>query len=156
MNPTLYQFLITLHSIGRWIMLVLLLVTIFKSLTAGEKPFTSFEKKAGLWLMITTDIMLLVGIILWLGGNWGLQQIQTTGMSAVMENDVSRFFVAEHTTAMVVAVILIHIGKAQSKKNISNRFKHQRTFWFYLIALLVILISIPWPFRETGMGRGWI
>jgi hypothetical protein len=56
---------------------------------------------------------------------------------------------------MLIAIILIHIGKMQSKRNITDRAKHKRTFIFYLVALLVILASIPWPFREVGADRGW-
>jgi hypothetical protein len=52
-------------------------------------------------------------------------------------------------------VVLMHIGKAQGKKQLSDRAKHRRTMIFYLLALLIILASIPWPFREVGAGRGW-
>jgi hypothetical protein len=63
--------------------------------------------------------------------------------------------VVEHLAGMLIAIILIHIGKAQGRKAISDRAKHRRTMIFYLLALLIILASIPWPFREIGVGRGW-
>jgi hypothetical protein len=56
---------------------------------------------------------------------------------------------------MLIAIILLHIGKAQGKKRISDKAKHRRTLIFYFLALLIILASIPWPFREIGADRGW-
>jgi L-asparagine transporter-like permease len=56
---------------------------------------------------------------------------------------------------MLIAIILIHIGKAQGKKRISDKAKHKRTLLFYVLALLIILASIPWPFRQVGAGSHW-
>jgi hypothetical protein len=33
--------------------------------------------------------------------------------------------------------------------------KFRRSFWLFLFALIIILVTIPWPFR-TGVGRPWI
>ena len=77
------------------------------------------------------------------------------GMGEVMKDPNSRFFVVEHFAGMLVAIILIHIGKAQAKKRIGDKAKHRRTLIFYLLALLIILASIPWPFRQVGAGSQW-
>jgi hypothetical protein len=39
-----------------------------------------------------------------------------------------------------------------SKKNISDTDKFRKAFWLFLIALIVILVTVPWPFREV-VGR---
>jgi hypothetical protein len=153
---SLYNGLVQVHSIGRWILLLLLLVAVFKSATAGNRPFTSGDRKTGLFLTITADLMLLIGLYLWFAGPWGYQLIETKGMSEVMKDPYNRFYAVEHQIGMLIAIILLHIGKAQSKKNLTDRAIHRRTFIFYFLALLVILASIPWPFREIGEGRGWV
>ena len=156
MNNGFYTGLLHLHSFGRWIILVLLLVAIFRSATAGNRNFNATDRRNGLLLTIFADIMLLVGIYQWYAGTWGYKQIEAAGsMGEVMKNATARFFAVEHLIGMFIAIVLIHIGKAQSKKNIPDRAKHKRTFIFYLLALLIILVSIPWPFREIDEGRGW-
>lgn len=155
MNEGLYNFLLHLHSIGRWIVLVLLIIAIFNSMVAGKRPFIRTDARTGLILTIFADLMLLVGLVLWFVGPWGYTLIQQKGMGGVMSNPVERFFVMEHNVGMLIAIVLMHIGKAQGKKAISDRAKHRRTMIFYGLALLIILASIPWPFREVGMGRGW-
>ena len=151
----MYNGLLHLHSVLRWIILILLLVAIFKSLSDKNKPFTSGHRKIGLFLMISADLMLLVGLYQWFAGDWGLKSIQTNGMGNVMKNSVLRFYAVEHLAGMLIAIILIHIGYAHAKKNIPDPVKHKRTLLYYGLALLIILISIPWPFRLVGAGRTW-
>ena len=155
MNAELYNLLLQLHSVGRWIVLLLLLIAIFNSLVAGPRPFIKSDARTGLLLVIFTDLMLLIGLALWYFGSKGLNILQSGNMSDVMKNPFNRFFTVEHTVGMLLAIILIHIGKAQGKKRISDRAKHKRTLLFYVLALLVILGSIPWPFREVGGGSHW-
>jgi uncharacterized membrane protein len=155
MNEGLYNVLLHLHSVGRWIVLILLIIAIFNSMVAGKRPFIRTDARTGLILTIFADIMLLVGIALWFRGPWGYQTIQDKGMGEVMKDPTARFYAVEHTIGMLIAVVLMHIGKAQGKKQLSDRAKHRRTMIFYLLALLIILASIPWPFREVGAGRGW-
>ncbi|HEU0109277.1 MAG TPA: hypothetical protein VFQ73_00315 [Flavisolibacter sp.] len=155
MDTTLYNALLHIHSAGRWIVLLLLLFAIINSLIAGNRPYIRTDNRLGLLLTIFADLMLVVGIVLWFTGSWGYQQIQTKGMAEVMKNPADRFYVIEHLLGMLIAIILIHIGKAQGKKRIADKAKHRRTLIFYFLALLIILASIPWPFREIGAGRGW-
>ena len=155
MNSELYNVLLHLHSVGRWIVLLLLLIAIFNSAVAGNRPYIKSDNRTGLFVTIFADLVLLIGIALWFMGPLGYKTIQDRGMSEVMSNPTLRFYVVEHLVGMLIAIVLLHIGKAQGRKPIGDRAKHRRTVIFYSIALLLILLSIPWPFREIGTGRGW-
>jgi hypothetical protein len=146
-----------LHSFLRWVILLLALIAIFRAVSGmlGKKPFTSADRKVGLFLMIFSDTMLLIGLYLWAFGDRGLKMIQSVGMGGVMKDPVLRFYAIEHFISMLIALALVHIGKGVAKKNISDQAKHKRTLLFFGLALLVMLISIPWPFREVGAGRNW-
>lgn len=152
---SLYSALVHVHSIGRWIVLILLVIAIFNSMVAGRRPFIKSDARTGLLLTIFADLMLLIGFYLWYAGNWGYKQIAARGMAEVMKDPTARFFAVEHLAGMLIAIILIHIGKVQGRKPISDKSKHNRTLLFYTLALLIILASVPWPFRAIGVGRGW-
>ncbi len=147
----MYQGLLHLHNLGRWVVIILLLVAIFKALAgmSGTKPFTSGDKKVGLFLMISAHVMLLIGLYQWFAGP-GLGSIQNMGMKAVMQNSVARFWAVEHPVGMLIGIILITVGRGVAKKNLPDSAKHSRSFWMYLIALIIILASVPWPFREVA------
>ena len=152
----MYNGLLHLHSVLRWIILILLLVAIFKSFVDRHKAFSPGHRKTGLFLMITADIMLLLGLYQWFTSDkWGLSSIKTNGMSVVMKNSVLRFYAIEHISAMIIAIVLIHLGYNFGKKDVPDTVKHKRTLLYYGLALLIILISIPWPFRLVGAGRTW-
>lgn len=155
MDTSLYSVMLHAHSVGRWIVLLLLLFAIINSLLAGNRPYIRSDNRLGLLLTISADLMLLIGIYLFFVGPLGYKTIQDGGMSAVMKDPYNRFFAVEHLAGMLIAIVLMHIGKAQGKRPIGDRAKHRRTMIFYLVALLIILASIPWPFREIFQTRGW-
>jgi hypothetical protein len=150
------QGMLQLHSILRWVILVLLLVAVAASINAKRKPFLPGHRKLGLAVLITADLLLVVGIYQWFMGSMGLKSIQANGMSVVMKNSVLRFFAIEHFIGMLLAIVLIHIGYSYARRELPDSVKHKRTLIFYLIALLLILAFVPWPFREVGTGRGWV
>lgn len=154
-TTSLYSAMLHAHSVGRWIVLLLLLFAIINSLLAGNRPYIKSDNRLGLLLTISADLMLLLGVYLYFAGGLGYAAIQKSGMSVVMKDPYSRFFAVEHLAGMLIAVILMHIGKAQGRRPIGDKAKHRRTMIFYLVALLIILASIPWPFREIFANRGW-
>ena len=65
MNPDLYSFLLHLHLVLiRWVVLLLLLIAIFNSLTAGNRLFTRGDARTGSMLTGFADLMFLVGLVL--------------------------------------------------------------------------------------------
>jgi hypothetical protein len=67
-----------------------------------------------------------------------------------MGNASQRFWTLEHVLLMIVALILIHVGRATSKRAEEARGKHKRAAIFFGLALLAILIAIPWPSLSYG------
>jgi hypothetical protein len=63
------------------------------------------------------------------------------------ERFCSRFWAIEHITGMLIAIILITIARGKAKV-----LNYNAAAWLYLIALIIILATVPWPFRE-GIGR---
>ena len=141
----MYQGLLHLHNLLRWIILILLLLSILQSFQKKHQLV-----KTSLWLMIATHITLLVGIYQWLNGELGLSLIEKNGMGQVMKDPVFRFWAIEHLTAMLIAIVLITISRGFAKEG-----RYRTTSWLYVISLLLIIVSIPWPFRADGLARPW-
>lgn len=151
----MYNGMLHLHSFLRWVLLILLVLAVIKNLTDRHKPFAAGHKKVALFTLICADLLLLIGLYQWVAGHWGLEAIKQAGMGELMKNPVARFFAVEHFAGMLIAIILIHVGFTYTKKNINDSVKHKRVLLYYALALLIILISIPWPFRAVGTGRTW-
>lgn len=146
------SFLVILHSWLRWVVLITAIWTVIRAIggLAGQKPYGASDNKSNLFFMISMDLQFLIGILLYfLDGwakNWSGGQIK-----AVMDNTAQRFFTVEHIAMMVLAWIIVHIGRTVVKKAQTDRIKHRKSLVYFGVALILILLAIPWPFR-TGLG----
>jgi hypothetical protein len=148
--------LVHIHSILRWLVLATMIYAIIRAIRGKQLGvYEAADNQASLFAMISCDIQLLIGLVLYVAGPMGIKNIQENGMKFVMSNAVSRFFAVEHLSMMLIALVLVHVGRARSKKLENDAAKHQAVFVFYTIALVLILASIPWPFREAFAGRSW-
>lgn len=148
--------LLLLHSLLRWVILILLVAAIVQSYTGmrSGRSYANGDRKLSLFLMIAAHTTLLIGLVLWFFGQFGLSLVENNGMGVVMKNAVMRYWVVEHFFGMLIAIALITIGRGVAKRSIPDPAKFKRAFWLFLVALLIILVTIPWPFRQ-GVGRPW-
>lgn len=147
------------HSFMRYLVILVALWTIIQLATGlnGKKRFTSADKRPGLFFLILMDLQLLAGLYLYFFGSLGLNSIRSYGMSSTMHESMTRFFAIEHETGMIIALILVHVAYAITKKTrLSDKARFSRGFWLFLVAFLFIISFIPWPFREA-LGRStWL
>jgi cell division protein FtsW (lipid II flippase) len=135
--------LILTHSILRWIILPLLLLSIIFAYKNKNNPSLN-NKIIYLLTLIFTHTQMLLGLILYYKSD--LVQFK----SETMSNKIFRFFTVEHSLGMIIAIILITIGYSKFKKEKN----HNKIFVYYLIATILILVSIPWVFRN--LATSWI
>lgn len=148
----MYDILLGLHNLLRWVILLLLIINLIRHFTALNKPFDNADKKLGLWLMITAHTTLIIGLYQWFAGALGFENIKNNGMGTVMSNGAYRFFAVEHTVGMLIAIALITVAKGVFRKEISDKKKHTRCITLYILALVFILAFIPWPGMDS-IGR---
>lgn len=142
----MYTGLLVLHSLLRWAILILLLVNVFRSLVEADLPYTETDKKWNLRLLVTVHINLLLGLYQYFFGPKGFVYFTEYG-AAVMKDAVMRFWAVEHITGMIIAVVLITVSRSVAKKDIAPLKKNKKLAILYILALVIILASIPWPFR---------
>ena len=71
----------------------------------------------------------------------------------MMKDPYLRFFQMEHPVSMILAIVLITLGHGMAKKAVSDEVKYKKALRYFILALLLILAAVPWPFRE--IGRPW-
>jgi hypothetical protein len=136
--------LLHLHNALRWVILISLLVSIYQLYSKKDALKTSKI------LLISSHSTLLLGLYQYFFGAVGFKMIQAAGMGVAMKDATTRFWAVEHISSMLIAIVFITIGHISYKKT-QNASK---TTVFYVIALLLIVLAMPWPFRE-GIGRPW-
>lgn len=142
----MYNGLLHLHNLLRWIILLLLIIAIIQSFSTTNRGGL---RKISLFLLIATHIQFVIGLYQWYMGGYGYNLIENNGFGEVMKNSIQRFWAVEHLTGMLIATILITIARGKIK-----RTGYKAASWMYVIALILILAVVPWPFRE-GIARPW-
>lgn len=142
-------FLVFLHSLLRYGVLLTVAAAGLLHLRAflQGRPILNGERMMAIVAVILCHSQLVVGAILY-GINFGAY--------SSMGGEIGRFWKMEHIGAMVIAIALVTIGRASSKRAKDERVKQKRIAIYYLIALALMLWAIPWPFTEIGHGRGWL
>ncbi len=140
------QGLIHLHNVLRWVILILLLISLIQTFTKNGGI-----QKTSLWLLIAAHITLILGLFQYFNSpTVGFHLIESKGgFGEVMKDSFARFWVVEHIAAMILAIGFITVARGKAKKLNFNAAK-----WLYLVALILLLAAVPWPFRE-GIGRAW-
>jgi hypothetical protein len=144
--------LLHLHNLLRWVILVLLVWSMVTSYSGwkSKRIFSSKDKKIWLFTMIASHITLILGLYQWILGRFGLlTYVKPEGVS-MMKNATLRFYQMEHPVMMIVSILLITLGYGMAKKSVEDEKKYKKAFQYFMIALVLILMAIPWPFREVG------
>jgi len=125
----------TFHSLWRYAVLLGAIVALGLALAAvtGARTWDPQAERAASIFPIVMDVQLLMGIILWVFGDWP-------------RGDPLLSWI--HPLGMTVAVGLAHAGKALSERANGSREKGTRASMAFGASLLIVLAAIPlgsWP-----------
>jgi len=141
----MYTGFLHLHDTLRWLVLLSLVITLVKYAVGwlGNQPWKKTDNILGIVFTSLMDIQLLTGLVLY----FFLSPVTKLAMSdfgAAMKDADLRFYAVEHFAMMLIAVVLVHIGRAKSKKAKTDSAKFKTATIFFLIAMVVMLAAIPW------------
>lgn len=139
-----YSIFLQSHSYLRYFILICLVAVIIKSFIGwlNNKPYTAFDNKLSLYLLIFTHLQLVAGLVLYF-----ISPFVKFG-SETMKDKMTRFWTVEHITAMIIVVVLITIARSTSKRMPTDLAKHKRLAIFNLIALIIILGTLAMSGRR--------
>lgn len=143
----MYATILWVHSWLRWIVVALGVLATAYALRgrASGRAYTQVDARVGLWFVAALDVQVTLGLTLYLFLS-PFTRIGFADPGAAMHSSVLRFFLIEHAVSMLLALTAAHVGRVRTRRATHDRDKHQRAASGALIALLCILVGIPWPF----------
>ena len=134
----MYNALLHTHSTLRYLVLLLLIAVVVKSLLGwlNKSSFSKLDNKLSLWLLILTHLQFVAGLFLYFVSPF-VQFSSTT-----MKDHTTRYWTVEHGFMMLIAIALITIARVSHKKLATDGAKHKRLFILNALALLIIVIAI--------------
>jgi hypothetical protein len=154
----MYNLVLTTHSWLRWAVLLVGLFAVMRAIAGaiGRRPWTPTDDRAGFWYGTLLDLQMLLGLLMY----FALSPITKAALqdfAGAMRSSGLRFWAVEHVFGMIVAVVLVHAGRSRTKKLTDQTARHKAAAICFVLALLAILISIPWPGlpQERPLIRGF-
>lgn len=140
----MHEIVLIAHSVFRYFALIFLVVLIIRSLLGwmNKSAYSSLDEKFSLWLLIVTHTQLFLGLALYFIS----PVVIFSGAS--MKDPVARYWLVEHITMMLIAIVLITMARITAKKMADSVSKYKRLFIFNLIALILIVVAI----LQSGRG----
>lgn len=140
-----YTITLHAHSGLRWLVLLLAIVLIVKSLIGlfGSGNYQKLDNILSASFVGTMHLQLVIGLVLYVF----LSPITTGAFDSfgeAMKNAGVRYWAVEHITVMILAIAAAQIGRTLSKKANEDVVKFRRQAIFYTLSLLLMLTRIPW------------
>ena len=139
----MYEFLLSSHSWLRWILLLCFILVIVKSYTGfkSNRAYSSDDKKWNTILIACLHLQAVIGLTLYFISPMMKGILSDFGASMKMSE--TRFWSMEHLFGMLVAVVIAQVGSIKSKNQSTDQARFKTAFNYYLIALIIILLMIP-------------
>jgi hypothetical protein len=131
----MYNGMLHAHSGLRWLVLIFLLLAVIKSFAGwfGKKEFNKSDNLIALLLLSFTHTQLIIGVVLYFISD------KVIAIGDAMKDSALRFWAMEHGLMMIIAIVLITLGRVKSKKATENIDKFKKGAIFYTIALVLII-----------------
>ncbi len=142
----MYPLLLTVHSLFRWAVLASLLYALVRAYRGWftHAAFSKLDDTVRHTTATIAHVQLLIGLGLYFSSP--LANYFWDSAKAAMGQREIRFFGMEHPLMMFVAIVLISIGSALAKRKSGPEAKFKTIAIWFTIGLVVLLLSIPWPF----------
>ena len=152
----MYPLVLTLHSWLRWIVVLAGVVIVVRFLAGwlGKRDWQMLDARLATVFPMLLNIQLLIGLLLYF-----VASPITTGalknFGAAMSNAITRFYAVEHLFIMLVALVVVHVGTILVKRRSATPARFRLGTILFGLAVLFILLAIPWPFVSAGANRPW-
>ena len=141
----MYTGLLHAHSGFRWLLLAIILIALIKyfiGLTANKK-WGKADNVINISLVSLMDIQLLTGLILYFFAS-PITKMAMQNFGMAMKNADLRFYAVEHFFVMLLAAVLLHIGRSKTKKAATDKQKFSRSLVWIGIVVVLVVAGIPW------------
>jgi len=147
----MYSALLYLHNTTRWLLLAAMAISLYRSYKGftNHKYFIKKDNRIRQYTAAIAHTQLLLGIMLY--SQSPLVRYFWQHKAEAIRQKEAVFFSLAHSLTMFISVILITIGSSLAKRKVTDKEKHNTILYWYGIAMLLIIIAIPWPFSPFAM-----
>ena len=139
-----YSIMFHAHSGLRWLILLLAVVLVVKSLIGlfGGGKYSKLDNILSASFVGFMHTQLLLGIYLYFTSS--LVKTAFLDFGAAMKDSELRFWSVEHISVMILAIVAAQGGRSIMKRASDDSVKFRFQAIFFGVSLLLMLFAIPW------------
>lgn len=151
----MYFYTLLLHSWTRWAVLLSLLFALYRGFSGWRsgRNFSKTDDGARVLAVTFSHWQLLIGFVLYFVSP--VASAFWSGSAARSASFEISFFGIIHLGLMTTAIVVLSVGSSLSKRASTDRKKFFTMAIYFSIALLLILLAVPWPFSPLA-ARPWV
>ena len=141
----MYPYVLGLHNIVRWFVLIAGVWAVFLCWRGwlGRRQWTPAEARATRAFVAALDIQFLLGLLLFAVFS-PLTRQAFRDLGGAMSDAPVRYFLLEHPLIMVAAIAAAHIGAVRVRRAASDAERFQQASIMFGLSLAAIAGFIPW------------
>jgi hypothetical protein len=141
----MYPTVLLLHSWLRWAVILLGLVAVIRAIggAMGRRPWLPVDARVSRIFVSLLDLQMLLGLVLYFLFS-PVTKAALSDFGGAMAVPAMRFWAVEHVFGMIVGIALAHVGVARARRA-DGPAKHRIIAVFFVLAIIAILASVPWP-----------
>ncbi|SFW17066.1 hypothetical protein [Chitinophaga sancti] len=146
----MYQTFLFLHAANRYLVLISLVYAIVMAgngIRSG-RVFSPLNNTVRHLTATIGHIQLMLGLYLYIISPIVKYSVVDSSSHKIISE--AAFFRYLHVFLMTAAIVIMTIGSAKAKRMETDKQKFMTILVWFSIALLVILIAIPWPFSPLA------
>jgi len=136
--------LLALHNTVRWLVLLAAVLAFVRALKGigGAVDYTTGAKRAVALFTVSTHVQFGLGVLLYFFSPNVRHAM--ADMRFAMTDPGTRYFVVEHPTLMVLAIIVATVTGIVARRGPDDQVRHRRAAIGVGVALALLLAGIPW------------
>jgi hypothetical protein len=140
----MYASLLAIHNVSRWLVLIAAAVALVVAVRGlvTRRPWDRTARLSSLSFVSLMDLQLVLGLLLYVVSP--IVRAGLSDMAVAMADTQIRFFVVEHLSIMIVAVVFAHVGSVTARRAPDHRSRYARTALWFGLSTIAVLVAIPW------------
>ncbi|MEI6748091.1 MAG: hypothetical protein ACOYMF_08300 [Bacteroidales bacterium] len=149
----MYEVILSLHFLNRRLILIAGFIVIAFAFHGWKtkKVFSLPDNILGIIFISVLHLQLILGLLLYFVYS-PKTAYALAHLAEAMHNSKLRYFAVEHWFIMILAVGIAQAGRIQVNKTKDSTLKNRRSFIYFSIALLLILLMVPFGNSQQGMS----
>ncbi len=144
----MYTAMLYLHSYLRWAVLLLGIYLVVRAwLARRDNGWEPLPARLKIFVLLF-DIQAAVGVLLYAFFS-PMVQSSMQDFGRAMQTPALRYWAVEHPTIMLISLILAHVAFFKVKRNAYPGAQRRAVLIYLGIAVLLLLVLMPWPFAPA-------